>query len=1215
MVRPRANRLGVAAWLIGFTCALGGAAPIASAAVINFDEQPASTVLGEQYAAGGVHIGTSPFPDQSGALTVVAKPGLARSGSNVAALNYDLQTDFSSSWIRFDKPQSKVSFYACRDGGGGDPPQPNINVDAYDASGVQIDNQQGIPCNLNGPLVPITVQKPGVTFIHVAGTGGSAPPGQGWAIDDLEYETDPPPYVPPPVVTPPVVTPPATNPLLITGMGAAAPVVAGRPALLSAAVVGQPQRLEWDVTGDGKTDVSCPGNQTTLGFSAGSALATNAVTVKAFDSAGASTAFAQKFAVAPAPVAVPANAALQRVLDAFAKAPPVYTCKHAQDSAASKFELVPREDNTGFLKALEELRCEDQTVDAGSLSVSGCLTPIRTVSQIPEAERGILTQMLNIAKVSYTDEVAGKAGPAAKLIEKGLNVSHAFLSRLPVLVNGVKLSPQHRGVIVVFPTVKRIASSDATTSVGGIKIDAPTRFSLSTEPRKSDGKIPIGTGFNRLPGGLAVLAGFGLAGDVSVTLTPANGATPAGAEINAHLKLPDFLELIPDVSGQGDVTFRVNTAGNLVLSNMKIGPIDAAIGPVGIRGLVISYTGATQEWRGEGELCAALACLDAREKPGEAPPGGVVIRDGELQRIYANLTFPDPGIALFPGVQLNRIGAGFGLNPSRLLGGARVTAVGIFEIDGALALAFPTTAQPFTLRREEVGQAFPAELYNYKYTTFTLAIGADAYLKIPLIDTRMRLGGAYLLYKAPGYVAFGGGIDFDFFDIVSISGHADGQFNAENGRFNLGLHARVCVVDIICAGADANVSDVGVGGCVNVDLFVGDVNIGGGVVYNPFDVVIWPFDGCRWTRFADRNVFGASAAQSGGPMRVTVKEGDPSLAVQLDGTDGAPRVRVTTPDGKTFESTQGPGVGGIDAIRILRSEQLKRTIVGLKDPKPGTYTIEKLAGSPAITKTTEAEDPGAAEAEASVSEPSPAAAASTTAKAAAVAAAGTRRTLSYNIRSRPGQRVTFVEVGLGARRVIGTARGGRGKLTFTPAPGRDRRRIEAQFSLAGLRAETLTIARFTPPSPVLGRPARVRVTRRGGTLQVSWPRVAGATRYDVVVTTASGRQSSRHTARRRSGCPASPAAAVERSPSGQLRRSVRDLRAACATAQTRGARRRASCRSRSCDERAASPAQDPAAVARGADGRDGGPGRGTRSVQLRTHGLFLVRRSRVAGDR
>ena len=55
------------------------------------------------------------------------------------------------------------------------------------------------------------------------------------------------------------------------------------------------------------------------------------------------------------------------------------------------------------------------------------------------------------------------------------------------------------------------------------------------------------------------------------------------------------------MSAQGDVTFHVNAAGDLVLSNMRIGPIDAAIGPVGITGLELAYTGATREWRGDGE--------------------------------------------------------------------------------------------------------------------------------------------------------------------------------------------------------------------------------------------------------------------------------------------------------------------------------------------------------------------------------------------------------------------------------------------------------------------------------------------------------------------------------------------------------------------------------------------------------------------------------------
>ena len=68
--------------------------------------------------------------------------------------------------------------------------------------------------------------------------------------------------------------------------------------------------------------------------------------------------------------------------------------------------------------------------------------------------------------------------------------------------------------------------------------------------------------------------------------------------------------------------------------------------------------------------------------------------------------------------------------------------------------------------------------------------------------------------------------------------------------------------------------------------------------------------------------------------------------------------------------------------------------------------------------------------------------------------------------------MTFVETGPGGRRTIGMVTGGRGTLSFTPAPGNGRRQIEAQFELAGVGAETKTVARFTPPSLHLGRPAR-----------------------------------------------------------------------------------------------------------------------------------------------
>ena len=144
----------------------------------------------------------------------------------------------------------------------------------------------------------------------------------------------------------------------------------------------------------------------------------------------------------------------------------------------------------------------------------------------------------------------------------------------------------------------------------------------------------------------------------------------------------------------------------------------------------------------------------------------------------------------------------------------------------------------------------------------------------------------------------------------------------------------------------------------------------------------------------------------------------------------------------------------------MRSEQLHQTVVGLVNPRPGTYTIETLPGSPAITKVSEATDPLPAQVKASVH------------------GHGARRTLVYDILRRPRQSVQFVEVSGSLRKPIGTVTGGRGTLAFSPAPGSDVRHIEAQFTLDGIRAETRTVASFRPPSAHLARPAHLRVRRR-----------------------------------------------------------------------------------------------------------------------------------------
>ena len=162
--------------------ALAVASPAAPAAVIDFDDLPAGTLVDEEYAERGVHFGPSLFPGESGAVTTIAKPQ-ARSAPNVAGLAYDMGTDSSSSWIRFDEPQTQVSFYACRTGPAGI--APNVNARAYDSNGSQVADVQGVQCNLDGPLVPVTVTGQNMIYLNVHAQNSE------WAIDDLEYARRP----------------------------------------------------------------------------------------------------------------------------------------------------------------------------------------------------------------------------------------------------------------------------------------------------------------------------------------------------------------------------------------------------------------------------------------------------------------------------------------------------------------------------------------------------------------------------------------------------------------------------------------------------------------------------------------------------------------------------------------------------------------------------------------------------------------------------------------------------------------------------------------------------------------------------------------------------------------------------------------------------------------------------------------------------------------
>ena len=187
--------------------------------------------------------------------------------------------------------------------------------------------------------------------------------------------------------------PRAGEPPRVTALITGAPVVAGSSALLSAEVLGSPQHIDWDLNGDGKTEVSCPGNQPTLTFRPAASTAgarasafAGRVSVQAVGAAGAGPPLSQSFPVSPTHRPRSAKPIKDAVTKVVAGQPPVYVCGLARDFAASQTELTA-------LPARRASTATAATVDAGILRVSGCLMTVNDISDIPRAERGIVKEL------------------------------------------------------------------------------------------------------------------------------------------------------------------------------------------------------------------------------------------------------------------------------------------------------------------------------------------------------------------------------------------------------------------------------------------------------------------------------------------------------------------------------------------------------------------------------------------------------------------------------------------------------------------------------------------------------------------------------------------------------------------------------------------------------------------------------------------------------
>jgi hypothetical protein len=873
---------------------------------------------------------------------------------------------------------------------------------------------------------------------------------------------DPPPNVVPPAPgapTPPVTTtplpevvpPPPPAPPVPSAIQLATPFASGKAAVLTVAVSGRVDRLEWNV--GGRQTVTGRVVNGVLQRSIRLRLTGNPNIQVTAIGPGGTTTYSRAFATPRAP----------------------------GDDDAKKVRAGESNRTPGTIAAgtqetlLGQNGCGPVTLyEGGAREVAGCFTPVDELEDIPANARGVLSTLAEHYKLDGGD---------AALMRRAVQLTDGYVGTGTAVIDGLwPVVPAGGAKLVLLSQAEAMVSANAGVRVAG-QLLGPAGSGFNLHLDASPGFISLGA--VRRPAGLSGLGGFAYSGDFDVALGP------AFAQIQTNVKLPSFItrngvNIVPRIQVYASPDAIVGADG------LTIGPMNVDFGVIPVRGLKVSYRGAGDQWEGSGSACVfGIGCLDFVQ-----PLGGLRFANGQLVYAKAAVDFGSPGRPLAPGVFLENAGLGFGLDPSRLFGSARISVGSFVKLDGHEVFAFPSAAAPYRLRHDEVGDAFPAAMYDTPYTRPLIAAGADLSLALPVIG-ETRLGGGYFLYEMPGYIAMGGSTDLNVLGIVRFSGGVSGEFDIVKQRYNLHGDIRACLIavdDDLCAGAVANISrgqgtEGGAGACLDV----GPVSVGGGIKWaRPNIPIIWPLDGCKWSRFKIDVRAAAVAAQAGGGVDVEVKQDAPSQAIRLDGSGAAPRVRVTGPGGVALESEDdGLAYTADGKVRIVRFDNADAhfTTVGLQGAAAGRWHIEALPGS-TITGTSRATDP----ADAKVS--------------GAVEGKGAVRTLSYNVLARPAQRVTFSDVAPGgARKAITTiAGGGTGRVRFTPAPGRGRHRVVASFTLDDIAAEERTVARFTPPSPVLATPAGLKVRRAGSGLVVSWTGVPDAKRYEVTVTTSDGAQ-------------------------------------------------------------------------------------------------------------
>jgi hypothetical protein len=841
--------------------------------------------------------------------------------------------------------------------------------------------------------------------------------------------------------------------------------------------------LDWDVTGDGKTDVSCPGDQPSMGVS----YASGGAGASALGAHAAALSFTvprtlSLTAVSATGLASPAS----RIQILTAKLP---TAAPSAPSSSTGGKLIRppflsmcggfQSEFQGIIKALAlESSCTNMTVAAGVAEATGCMTHVLDRDSLPVKDRAVVSEWEHLSQDSTVP-------------------TDVFVAYKPVRINGMVFTPGGSTPVIFFPNLQRVVSRGTTVTFGAAKVSSGA---LNLDLRGSGGRADLGTVSTS---GLRQIGGFPVDGAAQLATFFQGGQHYS--ELTLHLGMPGILTAFGGPVPTNVTAVRTDNAHDPVIDNINIRLPYVELGPVQFTDFDLHYSAKGDPaqgcsgpmWKGVGTIYVgsrndAGPAASFRLAP-DPPTNGVLFCNNNFAGAGGTLDFGGHQPMVFPGVFLQNINLHINADPPVVHGGVTMSMAGLATINGDLVIALASPGSPYTITGAD-GPGFNGA--SVRVTGPAIGAAGRVGLNVPVLGT-LGMASAYLVYQYPFYVAGAGSMSFGV-PGITIDGHVAGSFSLLTHQYDLEGSIHGCLVGILCGTAAGWVSDRGIAVCFG-DIVHDDWVPGGGYGWGAVIPSIWWPTGCKPSRYWDHAISARARAAQAAPYTFKVAEGEDTKSVELHGAGGvAPTGTLTAPDGeKVTIGADGPASVHGAHVGLLRDAGDGVTIAGVLRGKPGTYTLTPAAGSSAITRVRETRaDDGVS---------------------ATVTAKGDRRVLHYDAGLAGGKSVAFFERSKAIYKRLKVAKGGKGTLVFTPAAGAaGKREIVAETTLDGAPVPPQVVASFTAQDTVTpGATRGVKVRRaKSGAVTVTWTAAKNAKRYGITVKLADGSAKTVKTARR-----------------------------------------------------------------------------------------------------